>query len=361
MATSTDGMTLYLYGDRNARLAAAMKQPEFRHFVQQICDQDEISSDTVDPSGLGEAIETGLVEVTGDRYRTGPRLVVVPGKAEESAATLMRPALAHYVEIAGEVAGELEAAYAESASAGSVPWDEVVHTLMAGMFLDLAMGMEVYRSGEIARRPVGDSVVWAFEQVSGRNAYGVQWFAAPHHRAFVAQLWHRTVQRPELRLSHGMVDLLVRAACGQEGDSAEEEAGSSKDALYLRYLGFLAGPGVEPVVRVPVFGVDETQRLLPILVEGARRLVGDAIRPALDGLGFDPWWRERIDKDPYRHAAVRLALEYGIDCVVGAKVIPAFPVGKCPTAWGRWVWAEPEVASSLIPSVATQSQEAVVG
>jgi hypothetical protein len=215
------------------------------------------------------------------------------------------------------------------------------------MFLDLAMGRELVRSGQVSLRPDRGTVVWAFEGLSAGNAYGVQWAPATRPRAGFAQLWSRRARRPPLRLGTAVVEALWRTALGDTvADTPEEH-------LYLRHLKLARKAGSSLDVQVPAFGPPDTERLLPLLDHGARELVADAIVPALALVGEHPWWNERIHEEAYRHAAVRLILEYGIDRVIAAGGLEAFPQGPDLEAeWGRWIWVEAEGALSLVPGAA---------
>ena len=51
------------------------------------------------------------------------------------------------------------------------------------------------------------------------------------------------------------------------------------------------------------------------------------------------------DPEAYRHAALRLILDLGIDRVISAGVCDPFPdlpnLSETPAAWGRWLWDDP--------------------
>jgi hypothetical protein len=127
---------------------------------------------------------------------------------------------------------------------------------------------------------------------------------------------------------------------------------TSPEMLYLRHLKLVRKAEAGYELQIPFFGPADTARLLPILTQGAQRLVADSIVPALDLFTEAPWWRERIVEEPLRHAAVRLILEYGIDRVIASKVLEPFPTGQEPAiSWGRWGWEEEETSLTLLPSV----------
>lgn len=353
--TRRSGEKLFLFGDNHPEIAELIDDPGFRRLVRELYREERVAAPPELPL-VERAVACGLLTREGGGLTPGPRLVTVPESADDGVLELMRPAMALYVEIAGEVIAEMREVFEGSAAARAFSWPDVRHALAAGMFLDLAMGREVVRGGEITRRPSGDCVVWAFERITPRNGYGVQWTPTGQppvdEPTFYAQLWHLDVQRPNGRLSPRMADLLVRAARGEDlGDAARE-------ALFLRHLGLLRRSGSRLEVRIPVFDPAVTERLLPILDAGGRRLVADAVAPALERLADHPWWGPRIDRQAYRHAAVRLVLEYGVDCVIASDVLAPFPApeGLSP-AWGRWIWAEPAGELSLMPSRVAEIEE----
>jgi hypothetical protein len=343
---------MYLFGDRDPEIDALLRDAGFQDLVRELFEGGEARIPEEVPPAFETAVRCGLLESDGTLYRAGGKLVVVPAAAERSLPSLLRPALAPYVEIAREVGAELREVYESLALVSRFKWPEVSHTLVAGTFLDLAMGSEAYRPGVVLRGPLPQTSVWAFPGVSAENGYGVQ-LSTGRGRLLFAQLWHRRSRREGLRLSPETVAELAKAARG------EAAGGTSKELLYLRHLKLVAREDGGFRAQVPVFGPAETERLLPVLSEGARRLVHDVIVPALDMLVYDPYWRERADQDVYRHAAVRLILEYGIDRVIASRVLDPFPGREeLPVAWGRWLWEEAEGPRTLVRSrVASQWEE----
>lgn len=340
---------LYLFGDGDPEMVLLLRDARVQDLVRQLS-LEEHARVPSDPSpALVSAVRHRVLESDGRLYRAGEKLVVIPASAERSLPALLRPALAPYVEITREVVGELRGVYESTAASRRFGWPEVSHALVAGAFLDLAMGSEAYRPGVVLRHPLPQTSIWAFSGVSAENGFGVQ-LAVGRDRVLFAQLWHRRCPREGLRLSPEAVTELARVARGEAGGRI------SKELLYLRHLKLVAREEGELRAQVPVFTPADTERLLPILLEGARRLVHDVIIPGLDMLSYDTWWRERADQDAYRHAAVRLILEYGVDRVIAAKILAPFPVdGELPAAWGRWLWEEAEGPKTLVRSrVATE-------
>lgn len=349
------GMVMYLFGDRNPEISALMSDPEFQALVRQLFPSGETQASPAWTRVSEAAARCGLLVREGDLLRAGPKLVPIPAAAEADLPSLLRPTLANYVEITREVTSELRAAYQKTEPSRHFEWPRVSHAMVAGMFLDMAMGNEIYGSGQILRRPVGDTVVWAFEQISARNAYGVQWTPGPGRTSFT-QIWHRNVRRSDIRFTSLLVELMSHVALGGNGSSG------AKELLYLRHLGLVRKAGSSLEIAVPVFGPDDAEALLPILVEGAGRLVADAITPALDSLVYHPWWRERYQQDRYRHAAVRAVLEYGIDRVILSNVLQPFPEHQdLPPEWGRWLWMESEGPLTLMPNVISRQTEEIPG
>lgn len=336
---------LYLFGERNPEIAALLRERSFQRLVGELFRSDEPALPREPSPFWEEAVRLGLLAAGEERgaYRAGRRLVLIPAGAERGAAGLLRPALERYVEIAGATGAELCAVYGRTAAAERFSWPQVSHAVLAGLLLDLAVGREVLRSGRIVRRPAGDPVIWAFQGVSAQNAYGVSAApAGPPCPAFFAELWHRGVRRSEPRLSPSLVEILVRIARG------EEAGGTPRDLLVLKHLKLVRTAGRALRLQVPAFPQADTARLRVPLEEGARKLVAEAVLPALDLLEHHPWWREGLRSAAYRHAAVRLILEHGIDRVIAAGVCDPFPASReVPVEWGRWLWEDP--AGDLVP------------
>lgn len=344
---------MYLFGERNPEIAALLREQSFQSLVGDLFEEEEPALPREPPSVWEDAVRLELLASAGvgEGYRAGRRLVLIPAVAERGAADLLRPALTRYVEIAGATGAELCAAYEETAVAERFSWKQVSHSILAGLFLDLAMGREVLRAGVIARQPAGSPaggpIIWAFQGVSAQNAYGVSAIpAGPPYQAFFAQLWHRRIRRTEPRLSPSLLELLVRIARGP--GSGQTAGGTPRDLLILKHLKLVQTAGRELRLQVPAFGEADTARLRGPLERGARRLVTDAILPALELLESHPWWREGVRSATHRHAAIRLILEHGIDRVIAAGVCDPFPVDReIPVEWGRWLWDDP--AGDLVP------------
>lgn len=335
-------LVMYVFGDRNPELTALLQEPSFQHLVEALFAARESAVPSEPHPVWGDALRLELLAPGPGGYRPGRRLVLIPAAAEQGAADLLRD-LTAYVEIAAEVGAELRGVYGQTAVAERFAWPRVSHLVLAGLFLDLAMGAEVVRSGRIAREPTGDSVVWAFQGISAANAYGVGSVpAAPPRRAFFADLWHRKSRQGALRLSPALVESLARI--GEGGQPADP-----KELLYLKHLKLVRSAGGDLQLQIPFFAAADAERLLGPLTAGARRLVGDAIVPALERLRDHSWWRDHIDEEAYRHAAVRLILEHGIDHVIAAGACEPFPEPRdTPFEWGRCLWEEPGGAEETV-------------
>jgi len=340
-------LVIYLFGDHNPRVAALLQERSFRHLVHDLFTTEEPDLPSQPPPVWEDATRLELLASDGERYRAGRRLVLIPATAERGLADLLRPALARYVDVTAAVGAELRAGYGQTAAAERFTWSQVGHSMLAGLFLDLATGREISRSG-ISCQTAGDTVLWVFQGVSAENSFGVTAVpAGPPHRALFAELWHHRARRTEPRMSRSsLVAVLLRIARG------ERAAGSPEELLYLKHLKLVRTVGGSLQLQVPAFGAADAERLLVPLTEGARQLVAEAIVPALDILeDRHGWWRERIRHQAYRHAAVRLVLEYGIDHAISAGVCdPFLQAARLPVEWGRWLWEEPEGARTVIPS-----------
>jgi hypothetical protein len=324
----------YLYGRGDAAVSALMKDPAFRRLLPGL-----FADGTTRPNGEDEsaaalrAAAAGLLVPEGAGYAAGPRLVPIPRSASRDAAERMAPALDRYAEIAAGAAAELRDAFGRTAAAGAFAWERVEHTLVAGMLLDLSVGSRLWLDGHV-RRGYDETLVWAFEETPGCNAFGVQWAPAAEEAAGLAQLWHRTVERAELRVPGAAAAALARRAFAGEPLPARE-------GLLLRYLGLVeTGPGGERCA-VPAFGADDMEEhLLPLLWRAAEELVAEGVLPALEAGRRAEWWAPRAGEDSVHHALVRTVLERGTDRVVETGGVSPFPAGAAPAGWGRWLWAE---------------------
>jgi hypothetical protein len=326
-----------MFGERSPEIAALLRERSFQSLVGRLFRAEAPALPPGPPPVWNEAVRLDLLAAAGEGYGAGRRLVLIPAAAGRGAADLLRPALARYVEIAADTGERLREAYGETAAAERFSWPEVSHALLAGLFLDLSMGREVLRSGRVSRRPTGDSVLWAFQRISAESSCGVSVVPAePPSRAVFAELWHRRFRRTGPRPGPALVEILARIARG------EPAGGSSRDLLLLKHLQLVRTSGGVPRLQVPAFGAADTARLRGPLEQGARRLVTEAIDPALALLERHPWWRERVRSEAYRHAALRLILDHGIDRVLAAGVCDPFPDPPgVPVAWGRWLWDDP--------------------
>lgn len=342
------GTTFCLFGENKPEIVSLMHDSGFRGLVRKLFASETATipaeREMADP--FAQAVRLRLLTPMGEReYQAGPRLVPIPASAEQDLPELIRPILAHYVEVASCVSAKLRTAYQGTRASERFTWSEVSHSLVAGMFLDLAMGREALRCAQIALRATGDPVVWAFENVSAENSYGVQMTFANGNGSALAQLWHRVIPRDAFRLNAQQVSTLLRIAAGERPDRG------SADVLYLRHLKLLRTVTLSLEVQVPFFDPLDTEKLQAVLTPGAERLVNDAVVPALESIASRPWWREKIHQEGYRHAAVRLILEYGVDRVIASKVLEPFPKSQdLSFSWGRWLWqpaGEPQAPMSL--------------
>ena len=327
-----------MFGERRPEIAALLRERSFQSLVGDLFRTEEPALPRTPGSVWDDAVRLDLLASAreSNRYRAGRRLVLIPA-AGQGAADLLRPALARYVEITGDTGARLRAAYGETAAAERFTWPQVSHTVLAGLFLDLATGREVLRTGRVSRRPTGDTVLWAFQGSAAENAYGVSAVpAGPPCRAVFAELWHRRIPRTGPQLGPALVEILARIARG------EPAGGSPRELLLLKHLRLVRTSRGAPRLQVPAFGASDTARLRGPLEQGARVLVAEAIDPALALLEGHPWWRERVRSEAYRHAAIRLILDQGIDRVISAGVCDPFPEPPdVPVGWGRWLWDDP--------------------
>ena len=343
------GTRVYLYGRADGRLRSLIRAPAFLRAVPDLCARGTIDGDRIDRETAEAAASAELLAPHGGGCRAGRRLVLVSAAAEAAVRDIAEPALDRYLEIVASGIGALRQAFADTAAGRVFEWNQVAHTIVPAMLMDLSVGQHLGLHDEVTERH-GDAVVWAFEHVSADNGYGVVWTADPDRPGGFGQVWHRTVARDPMRLAPRMAAALGRMAAGEPIDEP-------KALLYLTHLGLVR----RAAVAVPVFDASDAGRLMAPINTLAAKLVADALRPALARVADHPAWSPAATPQS-THAAVRLLLEYAIDRVVYAGVVPPFPAGgDAPLAWGRWVWIEPAGARALTPRVFDPVQAAVAG
>lgn len=337
-------LTCFLYGQIDPAIEGVLDEPGFRQVLEACLHHGRFTQGEGEGAGLvGRAQACGLLERTDDgAFRPGPRLVIMSAAMERAFHAVVAPLVEAELGIVAETVPLLQEAYGACSTAARFGWPEVCHTVVAAMLLDLAVGVELHLAEDVGRTS-GPGVVWAFERLTAQNGFGVRMTTAPDGRAAFSQMWHVRVKRAPLGVAPGMVELLARHARG------EEVALGGREGLYLKFMKLLRGSEI----TIPVFLPEDTEQLLAPLREGASRIVRDVVLPAFERVKQEqPLWRELDRSESYRHSAMRLLLEYAIDRVVEAGVIPAFPEGEgVPLAWGTWLWIEPpDRPAQLIPT-----------
>jgi hypothetical protein len=263
--------------------------------------------------------------------RPGKRLTLVPEAQEVRLQAMMKPALDRYLRVVGRALPRLRATFLQCEASRRFTWSEANHSVVAGMLMDLSLDrMLPARFRETAPGEASFSA-WAFERSRANNSFGVQMVSDEAGDWTFAQLWHCRSTRPALRIDSGLVTALARLATGRGGSQPE---GAARPLLKLRYFKLAQGAGGACEPRFPAFAAEEWRRLSSAVAEHAVALRDTAVLSFLDGLAGDRFWSE-----PGRlHAAVRLMLESATDRVVDAGLLPPFPAGDDPAAWGRWMW-----------------------
>lgn len=329
------GLRKYLYGSDDPEVRAMLEDPSFDDWAAGCFATGTFDAEALELRERAEA--AGLLRRRDGAWEAGPRLVMVSEQREREFQRMTEPLLDVYLGIAGAALPRIRRAYEETSTAASYGWEEVCHSLGAGMFLDLSVGAHLAMERSV-RAHLGPSVVWVFENVSASDGFGVQWhpFGGTNHRA-LAQLWHVRVPRSPLGLEREVGRDLLAAA-------AEQEPLPQRSKLVLTFLKLVRGG--EPAV--PVFHPEDSDRVLAPMLEAAERIVEEVVSPTFALLEDHPWWR---DHEGQRTAAVRLILEYITTRSVEAGLLPPFPDGEdAPPSWGRWIWLEPPGAPSrLVP------------
>jgi hypothetical protein len=324
----------YLFGLAAPVLVEALADPAFRALLQAMG-----SAAGADPTDLDDAararlaawIDAGLVASVDGRLTPGRTVLLVPWEAEREVFSLTGCEIDRYLGIVTATLPALRRAFESSTTARRWSWEEVAHAVVAGMLMDLSVGRE-FRILNRVHAARGESVVWAFGNVSATHGVGVAWAESSSGDWGAGQLWHLAARRPAIRLSPTMVEVLGRLALG------EPVARPSAELLYLRHRRLIGQQERGCEVRWPTFLPGDTRLLSAVLWAAGRRLLREAILPAIDRLADHPWWCRQKSDDSYRHALLRLALDYGTDRVFDAGLLSPPPVGEPPPAWGRWLW-----------------------
>lgn len=317
-----DQMADLRVGSANLTGGEALLRPDAKDIIRALADR-----------GVPVALESN-----GLRFDDG--FVTLPAAAAEVFTQAVATRLDDYADAASAALPQLRGAFLRTRPAQRFDWEHVEHAVVAGMFLDLAIGSCLWKAGLIRRR-YDDTVVWAIDSAPSRNSFGVQWIGSRIRRCAVAQLWHVDVPRPALRLAEADVRWLCTAARG--GDVA----GDPRMLLRLRYFGFVSRSDDTLHVRIPALVPSDCEHLFSVLAECAMRLVQRVVRPLLANV-------ERLQpgvpmaRDSYRHVLIRLLLEAGIDRVVASGLCEPFPKGVPPAEWGRWLWEESACGHSLV-------------
>ena len=344
---------LYLFGRMDADLWALARSPQVMALFRQLLRAGRAAGEPAAAAVYSRAVARGLLLRDGSEgFAPGPGVVLVPAPAEAQLLRLVEPLLETYLGIVSETVPDLRRAWAASGAAGGFEWPEVAHAVVAGLFIDLAVGRRLEIARQV-REEQGASALWIFETVSADNAFGVQWLRHDGQPDVFYQLWHRRTPRRPPTFDPRTVGLMARLARG-------EGAGSSvRELLLLRHFQLVAGmPGEPPRLRIPAFGPRDDELLRKPLQTGARRIVSEVIEPAFELAAGHPWWRRTASESPYRHAVVRLLLEYITDRALGARLLPPFPAtGEDRPGWGQWLALEPAAASALRPASTVSAQE----
>ncbi|HEX4953123.1 MAG TPA: transglutaminase domain-containing protein [Thermoanaerobaculia bacterium] len=343
---------LYLFGRPDPDLWALAQRPEVERTLHCLFHQPRVPREPVSAQLHQRALEARLLRADGEDLAVGSRVVPVPREAERAFHCLARPLIDHYLAVVAATVPALQSAWEGCAAARDFSWQEVAHAVVAGLFIDLAVGRRLGIADEV-HEDQGPSVLWLFEALSGGEPFGVQWIGHPERLCAFAQLWHRRVGRTPPTLARPLLDLLAGLA---EADAVPP---GSRSWLLLRHLGLARSfaPSARGLV-FPVFGPADTSLLEEPLGRGAERVVSEVLMPAFELAAEDPWWRRSRQQRAFRHAIVRLMLEYVIDRAVAERVVPPFPpAAEASPGWGRWLWSEPEGAPSLFPRPAHAGRE----
>ena len=335
-----NGPRLYVYGTGDPRLSRLLDSPSFSQLVARLMKNGVIEPSAAEAALLDDCLTSELLVRELSGFVPGPRLVLAPAAIVAPFTGVIAGHLNDYAAVASAALPLLRRAFLRTGPAKCFDWAHIQHVVLAGMFLDLAVGSCLWTTGIIHRRYC-DTVLWAIDTAASRNPFGVQWIGSRTRRCAIAQLWHADVTRPPLRLAESDAGWLCAAASGNA------VAYDPRMLLRLRYLGFVSRSADALRVTVPAFAPADCERLFPVLIECAMDLVRRVVRPLLADVDrFQP--DGSMAQDSWRHVLIRLLLEAGIDRVVESGLCDPFPVGVPPVEWGRWSWEESACGHSLV-------------
>lgn len=321
-----------VFGYDDPHIVALVRSRVLRRIVGPLFERAAADCDRVAPGDLSAAEALGLVRVDARTYCAGPKLTVVTAAEEEEARHVTRDAFAAYASAFATHEPMLRGAFGACRAAEDFDWNDIAHVLVAGLTVDVGVGriLGVYET----ERTLESTAVLAFERLSACNPIGVRWAPGSAATSGLGQIWHHDVWRTRMDLTSDHVRTLERLAdgeCGIEG----------KSSVLMRYLGLIRSDVRAQPLAIPVFRPADVARMSPVIRAAAHALVRDGVRPAFDRLSRHGWWKGREDDPARRLAGARLVLEYGVDTLVDAGLLPRFPVAPhFGAAWGRCLWMD---------------------
>lgn len=284
------------------------------------------------------AVELRIVQRQGADLLPGQRLAVVPPEPFEAIMVQVRNALSAQVDWLDQTAVPMLAAAWQETQPDHA-WEQVVHTVVAGLFLDLGARQAVLRAGLLNELPEGFYVVAFAGETGAYNAYGVKTWWNVGQPFGVSHLWHRDIPRSATFFPSD-VWTLQRIWEGT-GEAQVDPAA----LLRLRYFGLVAPHELRSTV--PALRFDPPDRFMQTITRLSDELVATITSPLLARLDSlwpnEPTSRRTI----YRQAVLRLVLEHGADMAISAGVMPPFP--KVPAkGWGSWLWEAAEGSEFLV-------------
>jgi hypothetical protein len=290
------------------------------------------------PAVEARAAELLLVERRGAELVAGSRLAVIGPELHAAIMVHLRDALQAQTDWLKQSAVPLLAAVWQEMQPDH-GWDQVVHTVVAGLFLDVGVRQAVIRAALLDDLPDGFYVLAFLGGTGAYNAFGVKTWWNADEPFGVSHVWHRDIPRPATFFP---ADVRTLRALGQgTGEGLLDPAA----LLRLRYFGLVAP--FEPRLVIPSIRLDPADRLMQTVTRLSDQLVDVITRPLL--LRLDPLWSDvgTARRTIYRQAVLRLALEHGADMAIGAGLMPPFPKAP-PKGWGSWLWEAAEGSEFLI-------------
>jgi hypothetical protein len=283
-----------------------------------------------------QAQHVGLVALRGEKLIAGSRLGVVGPALREQMMQLLDPALTEEMSwLEAEAVPLLERIWTETDRTQA--WSEVVHTVLAGLCLDLGLRGAVLQARILEHLPAEYYVVAFVGGTGAENAYGVKMWRNKGEEMGVGHLWHRHVPRAS---TFNPEDVQALHAIVTQSENAGADL-SQASLLRLQFFGLIARDALCPAV--PVVRYESGDALMEAVETVSHHCVNRFLAPVLTRM--EHLWPNAGPEQRmmFRQAALRLVLEHSADRAVAIGLMPPFP-NPAPKGWGSWIWYAAETS-----------------